>query len=364
MKKYLLGPLIFVLMLFFMGGCTKENSDCTVYFNYDYLGNSAQVQVAVGAVIEPPQTIEQSGYQSAGWWIQENGEWRQWNFETDVVCEDMTLQHRWTPISSRVIFELNDGNKTEMEETFVYGHPYQVPCPMREGYIFDGWYRGGQRLADNGVWYGPEIIYYTASWTPYGKDATIMIGSYEQDNDANNGTERIEWMILDRSDDGRSYLLMSRYLIEVAEFHSDQRTVVPYKERDLHVWLNDTFMRTAFDVEEQTVIQNVYLSDVQTRAYVFLPSQDEVIKYLHDAQYMVGTPTAYVAAKGINPNHEASYAGYAAEPYWLRYASASSQYIETTVGELQYGSANDRVSGLRPAMWVDAAYVDALLSQQ
>jgi hypothetical protein len=39
------------------------------------------------------------------------------------------------------------------------------------------------------------------------------------------------------------------------------------------------------------------------------------------------------------------------------------QYYETTGVGVQWGSANGKRSGLRPAMWVDAAYVDGLVGK-
>ena len=365
MKLRILGVLVPLLALLSLLGCESAAPTYTVIFDYDYMGHIIEQPVWAGDTVTMPMERSRVGYQSVGWWVQEGDVWRQWDFETDTVHADMTLQHHWRAEQYTLILKHNDGTDEQYEMTVTYNEEYHLPTPQREGYVFEGWYQGGVRVPMEGMYKNNQNAQYTAAWSLYGMDTTVYIGKYEQDNRPENGLEHIEWMILDVSADGKSCFLISRYLIDAAMFHEDQSQVVPYPNRTLHAWLNGVFMNTFFTQQECNAIQSTHLDDVKAEAFVFLPNIDEIDKYLVEAKYRVGTPTVAVAATGINPEHEGSYAGYAAEPYWLRAnGSSSMQYYETTGVGVQWGSANRKRSGLRPAMWIDAAYVDALLSQQ
>lgn len=47
----------------------------------------------------------------------------------------------------------------------------------------------------------------------------ITFGAYEQDNNHSNGTEPLEWIVLDRQDD--KVLLLSRYVIDCQQYHEE-----------------------------------------------------------------------------------------------------------------------------------------------
>ena len=365
MKLRILGLLVSMLAVLSLFGCESAAPTYTVIFDYDCMGHIIEQSVRAGDAVTMPPERSRVGYQSAGWWVQEGDVWRQWDFEADTVHADMALLHHWRAEQYTLILKHNDGTDKQHEITVTYNEEYHLPTLQREGYVFEGWYLGGVRMPMEGMFKNNQNAEYIAAWSLYGMGTTVNIGKYEQDNHAENGLEPIEWMILDVSEDGKAYFLMSRFLIDAVMFHENQSKVVPYQDRTLHVWLNGNFLNTVFTPQERNAIQSTQLDEVKTEAFVFLPNKVEIDRYLVEAKYRVGTPTVAVAATGINPEHEGSYAGYAAEPYWLRaYGSSSMQYYETTGVGVQWGSANGKRSGLRPAMWVDAAYVDALLSQQ
>ena len=80
----------------------------------------------------------------------------------------------------------------------------------------------------------------------------IEFGSYEQDNNEANGTEPIEWRVLDVSDGNP--LLISVYGLDTKPYNDSYRWVT-WKESTIRQWLNGEFFRTAFTREEQVLIK-------------------------------------------------------------------------------------------------------------
>ena len=76
----------------------------------------------------------------------------------------------------------------------------------------------------------------------------ITFGSYEQDNDLSDGAEPIEWIVLDRLQDGELFLI-SKYALDCRPFHT-ARVSVSWTTCDLKKWLNSTFLHMAFSQDE------------------------------------------------------------------------------------------------------------------
>lgn len=84
---------------------------------------------------------------------------------------------------------------------------------------------------------------------------TIYFGSYEQDNNLDNGNEPISWRILS-VDYGRA-LLLSEYVLEAKPYNETQEAVT-WENCTLRAWLNDEFYNTAFDYEQKkSIVGNV-----------------------------------------------------------------------------------------------------------
>ena len=78
--------------------------------------------------------------------------------------------------------------------------------------------------------------------------ATVLFGRYEQDNDFSNGSEKIEWIVLDVQD-GKS-LLLSKYLLD-SKPYNDSIGETTWAECSLREWLNHEFMDSAFTGRDQ-----------------------------------------------------------------------------------------------------------------
>ena len=181
----------------------------------------------------------------------------------------------------------------------------------------------------------------------------VALGSYEQDNDLSNGTEPIEWIVLDVQD-GRS-LLISRFLLDRVQYDSTQ-SATTWEHSTLRGWLNNTFLNEAFSEEERTSILTVTVPpdknpdyDISagnsTQDQIFILSMSEAEKYFASDEARAAQTTAYAAAQeGIarwwlrSPGFEADCAA--------EVSTAGS--INSSGNRLYYG-----LNTIRPAMWVD-----------
>ena len=133
---------------------------------------------------------------------------------------------------------------------------------------------------------------------------TLTFGSYEQDNDLENGKEPIEWIVLDVQD-GRS-LLISRYALDYLDIRYGH---VNWYQSDMRTWLNDTFVHEAFREEELTRILTATVTADQdpeintkqgydTNDRVFLLSSMEAERYFVSNQERQCEATQYAFAQG------------------------------------------------------------------
>ena len=136
-----------------------------------------------------------------------------------------------------------------------------------------------------------------------------MFGKYEQDNDTSNGKEPIEWIVLEKREDG-SLLVMSKYALDAQPYHFDRKSV-SWVSCALREWLNSSFMNEAFSQSELEHISTdnpsnaefiSYGADVEDRVFLF--SIYEAKGYFEngaDANSAWGTckPTAYAKAQGL-----------------------------------------------------------------
>ena len=115
----------------------------------------------------------------------------------------------------------------------------------------------------------------------------VTFGSYEQDNNMDNGAEAIEWLVLDKRNGW--VLLLSKYALDCKSY--DERYIgVTWEMCTLRSWLNNEFYKTAFTNGEQRLIMETYVLNTDNPYYgedggnntydkVFLLSIDEVATY-------------------------------------------------------------------------------------
>ena len=114
-----------------------------------------------------------TGYTFVEW--QYNG--TAWNFENDVVTDNMTLEATYIANEYTVSFNSNGGSDVE-NATVIFDSEYTFEVPTRLGYAFDGWRNAkGDLLTDsqgNGktAWTIADNTALFAQWTPIGYEIT------------------------------------------------------------------------------------------------------------------------------------------------------------------------------------------------
>ena len=191
---------------------------------------------------------------------------------------------------------------------------------------------------------------------------TITLGEYEQNNDAADGPEPIEWIVLDIQDN--KALVLSKYLLDTIMYHN-RATYVNWENCNLRNWLNNDFLQTSFDPEAQqsiliTTVKNGIDQGVEdlsidggndTEDQVFLLSYQEVMKYFKSDNLRIAFPTDYaVSLCGTaswytrSPGRDLSrvIVIHADGDYWQGYVDYKDTFPQKYVWQ-----------GVRPAMWID-----------
>ena len=79
----------------------------------------------------------------------------------------------------------------------------------------------------------------------------IKLGRYEQDNNLKNGTEQIEWLVLEVKD-GKAFVI-SEYALDRQPYNTT-RQAVTWETCSLRTWMNETFINEAFTENERRII--------------------------------------------------------------------------------------------------------------
>ena len=204
---------------------------------------------------------------------------------------------------------------------------------------------------------------------------TVLFGSYEQDNDKNNGQETIEWLVLAREDD--RILVISRYALDCQQYNTENIHVT-WETCTLRKWLNDSFLNAAFSAEEQAMIPIVTVSADKvdpadswadfdqgndTRDAVFLLSEKEIKKYFSvsfsNKSARACSATAWAKAQGVS-----TLSSNGKCRWWLRTSSTQRNnsytrigrnvaYYVDLAGDYRVDDVNKNIYAVRPAMWIE-----------
>lgn len=199
--------------------------------------------------------------------------------------------------------------------------------------------------------------------TEYLKNAQIgdyvVFGSYEQDGNTDNGTEEIEWLVLDKTED--RILVISKYILDYQGYHDtvDWEEDVTWETCTLRQWLNNEFFNTAFMANEQKLIPTVtvaagdnphYDTDAgnATQDKIFLLSYSETREYFDSYDARKCERTACLDKLGVQLQY-----------WWLR-TPGDEQNCAITIDARGStwvdGSPATRFNGVRPAMWINLNY--------
>ena len=194
----------------------------------------------------------------------------------------------------------------------------------------------------------------------------ITFGSYEQDNDLSDGAEPIEWIVLDKLQDGALFLI-SKYALDCRHFHTE-RVSVSWKTCELNKWLNTTFLQTAFTQDETSRIVPPQIEGIDAPApetgdekeseeRVFLLSAFEARTLFPEetkgkSKLRACEPTEYAKAQGAATLSDGS------SKWWLRSFgddTTNAAYVGLGGAIYNLGRIVSREDGaVRPAMIIKA----------
>ena len=200
----------------------------------------------------------------------------------------------------------------------------------------------------------------------------ITLGTYEQDNDRENGNEPLEWIVLKK--DGDRALLVTRYGINNTSFDRGPTILDPaeylvtWADCALRERLNSQeFLDAVFTPEEQEAILLTTTTDEanpQTGTAPGEPSEDRIfLLSISEAESLFASdedrklaPTEYAHAKGVYMMNKKTVTVHSCW-WWLRSpgsAPSDAAYVGTN-GQISYTGFMYSGGGvaLRPAIWVD-----------
>ena len=193
----------------------------------------------------------------------------------------------------------------------------------------------------------------------------ITLGQYEQDNDLSNGSEAIDWVVLDVQD-GKA-LVISKYALDAIPYHAEKAEIT-WEACTLRSWLNNEFLNTAFSAKEQSAILLTTVDNSSAQGYsgyysydgnntedrIFLLSYNEAFNvYFHSNNERVCRLTPYALA-----NVEKASPMFQVEDialWWLRSPGENAKCaarIDDDGGRINSPVHREDLA-IRPVMWLD-----------
>ena len=206
----------------------------------------------------------------------------------------------------------------------------------------------------------PALPYRSAS-----KGDTVSFGVYEQDGDADNGPEPIQWVVLDKIDG--QLLLLSADILEARQYHHVPFEEVTWENSDLRAWMNGDFYEGAFTPVQRGLIETVHNENADqsitgasggaaTDDRVFALSETESVIYFNTAAARsdIGAALAsqHAAAGPLSVSEDG------AADWWLRSPGTygfATQFVDASGTPSLSGANVDLQYGVRPALWINVA---------
>ena len=191
----------------------------------------------------------------------------------------------------------------------------------------------------------------------------VWFGHYEQDNNLGNGSEEIEWIVLD-AQDGRS-LLISKYGLDAKPYNTPYVSVT-WENCTLRNWLNNDFFKTAFTLKEQSAIITTMVENSESQGYsgystddgnntqdqIFLLSYHEAFNlYFRNNESRECVPTDYAVSQSAYTDNKSGSNG----RWWLRSPGLHQSYASHVFDDgAHYCYHVDGISVcVRLALWIN-----------
>ena len=173
---------------------------------------------------------------------------------------------------------------------------------------------------------------------------TVNFGVWEQDGDASNGKEAIDWLVIDYDDKNKRVLLLSVDILHSSAFGSSSN----WKQSEILTWLNGDFIDGAFTSAEKAFLITNLFEELDEEGNVIsassskltLPSAEDCEDYISDILDR--------KAEGAGENE-----------WWLRTAADEDGkvlYVTDNGRIAELGAEASESYGVRPMMWVKLKY--------
>lgn len=187
----------------------------------------------------------------------------------------------------------------------------------------------------------------------------VTFGSYEQDNDAENGKEAIEWHILAK--ENNRIFVVSQSALDCQPYNTEYMNVT-WETCSLRQWLNNDFLNTAFTEEESAMIPVATVSEAvnfgygtetgrETQDKIYLLSMEDAYCYYQE-EFPVCQATPYAVAKGAYQDENSTNCW-----WWLRGPGMSEVHASLVDGDGEVNEKGNFVNydniAVRPAMWIE-----------
>lgn len=87
---------------------------------------------------------------------------------------------------------------------------------------------------------------------------TVIFGKYQQNDASGKNKEDIEWLVLEKDNENKKVLLISKYILDYKPYSADGNSYTfSWKDSDIRNWANDEFYNTAFSNKEKSYM-NIY----------------------------------------------------------------------------------------------------------
>ena len=206
---------------------------------------------------------------------------------------------------------------------------------------------------------------------------TVSFGMYPQDSESKISIKDIEWIVLEKDEENRKALLLSKYIIDCKPFNNTYREVT-WKNCSLRKWLNDDFYNYAFnDSEKEKIIMTEIITknngNEKTKDKIFLLDTYDIDKYFRQFNLSSDNPKlatrATEYAKSVRDDDVRLWVRTndkwckGNSYYYLREMGVATTNIAAVgsggniYGSFYHGSerivnVNEKDGGIRPAMWV------------
>ena len=188
---------------------------------------------------------------------------------------------------------------------------------------------------------------------------TVILGSYEQDNNLDNGKEPLEWIVLDVQND--QAMLLSKYCIDTVIFYPE-RVPMYWGKSDLRAWMNGDFLTQTFTAEEQARILTTTVKNdnphgmkgagEDTLDKVYLLSKTEVLHFFPTMAERVAYPTEYAKSKGCTLSPKTGSCRWWTRTPGARKMDICGMRLDGRITAYGMQDVDWPTNTMRPVMWV------------